>query len=267
MEVSDLLIIVQIVSFFGGIITISGAIPAIMIMINKPEFIIPISHSNHLKNGKINEIIKEEFNIKNHPLSNKHRMKKIKSKIWEIRPKGRMYKIKEKKEQINVYRKKNLIRSPIKSIFVIVLIGSVMLSMGVGINLGLEWPLPTEAKITYPRDGSFVEINETIFGNYQNLHDDHKIWIIVLPQTVDKYYPQKAPADIIPGEEWSSHATLGIPEDSGDKFDVIVVIANKEAQNKFYKYLDDSILIDSWKGIDEIPPGATIYDRITVIRN
>jgi len=122
----------------------------------------------------------------------------------------------------------------------------------------------TEVGITYPYNNATVEIKEMVEGTSQNIPEGQVIWIIVYPYLVDRYYPYNEPADIQANGEWASLVGIGIKEDAGKKFkfDIIAVLANEEAQDEFNIYFTQAI----WGGIEKLPKGALIYDRVTVTR-
>jgi hypothetical protein len=140
------------------------------------------------------------------------------------------------------------------------------------INSGvLGWrllhPSPaTDVSITYPINHARIDQNETVHGTSQELPSGQVIWVIVFAQDVGRYYPQDRPADIEAGNKWSSIVYIGIPEDTGKRFDVLVVLADADAQDAFSAYLADSAQRNDWSGLVALPKGAVIYDRITVTR-
>jgi len=128
------------------------------------------------------------------------------------------------------------------------------------------WGPTTEVKITYPYDDASVEIREMIRGTSQSIPEGQVVWIIVYPQITGRYYPQNALTDIQANGDWSSPALIGIEEDVGKKFDIIVVLANKEAQESLNAYLAQFEDKKTWPGLEKLPNGAVIYDRITITR-
>jgi len=90
--------------------------------------------------------------------------------------------------------------------------------------------------------------------------------VVVYVPAVGRYFPQDNPADVQADGEWSSKATIGIASNAGLQFDIRAVIADKDAQDSFQKYLAQAKAAGSWSGLDRLPQGAVIYDRITVTR-
>jgi len=140
-------------------------------------------------------------------------------------------------------------------------------------NLGLlGWKYwgskpPTEVEITYPNDGSIVEIKEIIKGTSQRVTKEHTIWVVVYSHAVDRYYPQSNPAEVQANGKWFSSSYIGIEEDVDKKFDIIAVVVNKEAQDVFNAYLTQAEREKTYTGFEKLPDVSTIYDRIEVTRN
>lgn len=130
---------------------------------------------------------------------------------------------------------------------------------------GLRYCKP-EVKITYPYNGATVEIGELVRGTSEKIPKGQAIWIIVYPYLFDRYYPQNNPAAVQANGDWISLTFIGIEEDVNKKFDIIVVLADKRAQDAFEAYIKQSEVTKTWPGLERLPEGAPIYDRITVIR-
>jgi hypothetical protein len=135
--------------------------------------------------------------------------------------------------------------------------------------LGWRWLRPgptTDVTITYPINQARVDQTETVRGTSQGLSAEQVIWVVVFVQEVGRYYPQNRPADMEAGDNWSSIVYIGIPADTGKRFDILAVVANEEAQDAFTVYLADARDRSDWPGLESLPAGAVIYDRITVTR-
>lgn len=151
--------------------------------------------------------------------------------------------------------------------------GGMWLAIAIAlINTGiLVWRLwrpspPTEVTITYPADLSEVEQSETIRGTVQGLPEGHVIWVVVFVQEVGRYYPQDRPVELEANGEWSLLAYIGVSFDIGKKFDILAVVADTKAQSAFSAYLLNAKERNEWSGLERLPEGATIYDRVTVTR-
>ncbi len=128
------------------------------------------------------------------------------------------------------------------------------------------WGSGTEVSVKYPPNNSTVEIKEMIQGTSQRISKGQEIWIVVYPHITDRYYPQNGPADVEVGGEWASLTIIGVETDTSMKFDIIAVLADETAQDTFNDYLSKSQADQSWEGLEKLPSGAAIYDRVTVTR-
>lgn len=148
---------------------------------------------------------------------------------------------------------------------IVICVSIILLIANLGVFGWRYWgstPTP-EVKITYPYDGATVEIREMIRGTSQRIPKGQVIWVAAY---LDRYHPQNYPADVQANGDWSSLAFIGIEEDIGKKFDIIAVLADKKAQDTFNAYLIQARDTKTWSGLERLPEGALIYDRITVTR-
>jgi hypothetical protein len=127
-------------------------------------------------------------------------------------------------------------------------------------------PAETSVSITQPAETAKVEQFLTVDGESQLLPKDSVIWLVIYLPVTGRYYPQNFPADIQANGEWSATAYIGQPSDSGLAADVIAVLAEKSAQAAFNNYLTEAKNKNDYSGLEKIPEGATIYDRVSVIR-
>jgi len=154
---------------------------------------------------------------------------------------------------------------------IVTCIGLVLLVANLGVFGWRYWgsiapEATTEVKISYPHDGSSVEMLEIIRGTSRRIPEGQVVWVVVFPHVTGCYYPQDYPADVQENGDWSSRAHIGVQGDVGLRFDIIVVVADKEAQNAFNAYLMEGRDKKTWPGLEGLPDGAVIYDRVTVTR-
>ena len=121
-------------------------------------------------------------------------------------------------------------------------------------------------KITYPTSGGYVQVREVVRGASQNVSHDRQIWVVVYVHSVNRYYPQDGPADVQANGDWARQAQMGLEKESGHVFDIVAVVADKKAQDVFLGYLQQAKEKSSYEGIERLPDGAIIYDRIKVTR-
>ncbi len=149
---------------------------------------------------------------------------------------------------------------------ILMVICVILLAANLGVFGWQYWRPTTKLEITYPYDAANVEISETVRGTSEKIPEGHAIWIMVYPHVAGRYYPQNDPADVQANGDWTSLTNIGIKEDVNRKFDIIAVLADRRAQDAFNAYLTESEYKKTWPGLERLPEGATIYDRITVTR-
>lgn len=128
-------------------------------------------------------------------------------------------------------------------------------------------PTPTtDIRINQPTDGAMVEQKEMVSGTSQLIPNGSVIWVVVFIPSVGNFYPQNNPADIQANGEWSSLICVGQVGESGLEADIIVVLADMNAQNAFNEYLVNARDKTDYPGLGQLPSGAIIYDRVSVVR-
>lgn len=150
----------------------------------------------------------------------------------------------------------------------------IILPASLGILAWHYWSSPsqpagvTEVTITYPSDGSAVELREMVRGTVRGVPPDFVVWVSVYPHEVGRHYPHAQPAEVQPNGEWASLTFFGLPSDAGKKFDAEVLLLDQEGQRAFKAYLQRGIATGGElpNGFESLPTGAKIYDRVTVVR-
>jgi len=133
------------------------------------------------------------------------------------------------------------------------------------LSIGCPAPKPA-VKITEPVEGALVDPSQMVRGTSRWVPTGQAIWVVVFVQKVGRYYPQNQAADVQANGGWSSITYIGIPSDVGLKFDLIAVLADSEGQAAFNKYLTNARNKSDYAGLEQLPTGATVYDRISVTR-
>jgi hypothetical protein len=129
----------------------------------------------------------------------------------------------------------------------------------------LSLPLEPSLKITYPLEDYKVEIEQTVRGTSQNIPEDQKIWIVVFVHG-DNFYPQHYPINVQANGDWISTAITCTEVSAGEEFDILVVLANKEAQDILNAYIEQCKNEKKWPGLERLPEGAKIFDRVIVTK-
>ena len=118
-------------------------------------------------------------------------------------------------------------------------------------------------KIISPVNGQIVNQIETIRGTYRNVPSDFRIWIVVYSHSDRVFYPHQSHAIITNQGNWVSYnVNIGSSVDSGEEFDIIALLVDNKAQEKFEQC--NSRLIGCWLNI--LPNGTKEFDEITVQR-
>lgn len=123
-----------------------------------------------------------------------------------------------------------------------------------------------EIQITYPSDGAEVGITESVKGTQKNIPDDKALWIVVFPYISNNYHPAREVHVHGGVSDFAVPVIIGTDENSGEKFDIIAVLADKEAQEVFVNYLETAAEQQNWPGISNLSEGAEEMYRVTVTR-
>lgn len=121
-------------------------------------------------------------------------------------------------------------------------------------------------EITDPSHFSYVELKQIVRGTSQNIPKEQKISVIIYCHEIGCYYPQLDPIHVHENGEWSTFTCIGLEEDADKRFDIIVALADKKAQDALDEYAKKCEETKSYPGIKELPEGVVEYDRVSVIR-
>ena len=123
-----------------------------------------------------------------------------------------------------------------------------------------------EIEITNVAEGDSIAADVVVKGTSKNIPDDRKIWLVIFCHPARRFYPQDSPVDKQVGGDWSSRCYIGIEEDAGKRFDIILILADEEIERLFNGYLRNAKAKRDWCGLEEIPEHKEVYQRITVTR-
>jgi len=123
-------------------------------------------------------------------------------------------------------------------------------------------------RITQPKNDDSVPQKTQVSGISQNISSGKKIVILLEPQKIARYYPQDYHIDNFTDGRWSTFAYLGASpfSDTWDRFNIIVALADKGAQNELNNYFETSVQNNSWPGLASLPSGLELKDYVTVNR-
>lgn len=118
-------------------------------------------------------------------------------------------------------------------------------------------------KITSPDENSIINKTIDIEGKAKRIPEGDPIWAVVYAyDPTNRYYPQSQLIYPAPDGLWRLKGiTVGADKDHGRKFDIIACSADDKA-DKIFK----DALKPPWQGLEKLPSGTKVYDRITVTR-
>ncbi|HEX8736088.1 MAG TPA: hypothetical protein VF721_12245 [Pyrinomonadaceae bacterium] len=123
-----------------------------------------------------------------------------------------------------------------------------------------------ELKIIAPTDNATVSRPVTVQWKHKDLASGEKVYIMVYPTDIGRYYPQPKAAAEQPDNTWSSETSIGNESDVGRIFFIHAVIANKDAQNELNTYINRFKETDDSPGLIELPKGARVCSSVRVKR-
>lgn len=138
----------------------------------------------------------------------------------------------------------------------------ILILSGLGYFVWSQLHTPS-IKIEYPVEGGKVVKIENVKGSYRNILSNHLIWVIVYSYPDKVYYPHSSHANVDNKGGWSNNSTIiGSSIDSGMQFDIIVLLVDENSQQELNKYLNNT----ERHGLEELPTGVKLYDKVTVKR-
>lgn len=121
-----------------------------------------------------------------------------------------------------------------------------------------------KVKVIVPVDMQAVPIVDEIKGTFQDLPPGHRIWTMVYPPSIGKYYPQNE-ADVS-GNTWSSKVTIGLNHEAGRTFLIYVVAADERAHAELSIYVRRARETNDSPGLRNLPEGARACQFVRVVR-
>jgi hypothetical protein len=138
------------------------------------------------------------------------------------------------------------------------------------VSIGIAYSADAiEAKIVSPLNGTMVPKIIDVEINAKDIPTGLDLWLGVYPLDVKRYYIQDkrhSPFVRTIRGNLSTEAQVGIDFDSGLKFRLLTIAANRTAIVAILDYMDKSNKIGSWPGLAKLPDGAVIYDTKTITR-
>ena len=138
-------------------------------------------------------------------------------------------------------------------------------------------PMPCpHARIVEPEycDGQTVPTDVEVVAECRNIPQDRYVWVVVrVPKVKPTWlvYPQlhrgDKPTQVIGDGTFETTVKLGGDEDSGNPFNIVILLLNREANRSFTEYAEKCIAEERLcLGIPLPETGVEILDFVTVIR-
>jgi hypothetical protein len=145
----------------------------------------------------------------------------------------------------------------------IIWLGILVLVLDLG-WLGGYWLAEVERPIhiTSPFNDQSVNLRQQVMGTYEEIPADQALWVFVAPFRAPLYFPQPDPAILQPNFTWSSLTFVGSSDSAGQAFDIVLVLVDHQGLQAIRNYLAGK----NRYGLNGLPPGATIVDKVTVWR-
>jgi hypothetical protein len=124
----------------------------------------------------------------------------------------------------------------------------------------------TSVSISSPAAGSSVSQLTTVEGSSCHLSEEDELWLLVVPEGVTAYYPQKSPIVLSDDGSWSASAYVGLddPADIGRGFVLIAAIADQQGGAAIREYFSQSDA--DFQGLEPLPQGIRLMSQVRVIR-
>jgi hypothetical protein len=128
---------------------------------------------------------------------------------------------------------------------------------------------PVQVQVTVPaRQTPPAKVVQAVVvrGTVQNLPAGQQIWVFTQNPGSSRFNPQSQAAVISPAGGWTSQTFVGSSGDAGKQFQILAVTADAAAVNTITGYLASARQSGNYPGLAKIPAGATVYDKVPVIR-
>lgn len=122
--------------------------------------------------------------------------------------------------------------------------------------------------ISTPSDGDSVQSPVRVSGTVKNHDDNDYLWILLLPEKAQRYYPQTGPLNVDTNNQWAGEVYFGGKEESSPQqnYVIFVAVANKAGNTLLTNYMEQSKKIRSYEGVFPLPGSITRIASIRVTR-
>jgi hypothetical protein len=102
-------------------------------------------------------------------------------------------------------------------------------------------------------------------GTSSNIPAGHEIWVLVRGHGAPQFHPQPGPVRRAQSGKWTARVQLGADSlTKNARFDVVAVVASREASVTLANYLENAISTGRFAGVALLPEGTEVKDEVTV---
>lgn len=119
------------------------------------------------------------------------------------------------------------------------------------------------------KNGDLVSHRQNLSGSYENSGKSTLVWVVVVPHAVGNFHPQGRSIRLRSSSgTWSLKPYIGASKDDniGELFDILLVNVTETGSTEFTDYLKKSARDKDWPGMDALPDGSVILNKIFVKR-
>ncbi len=110
-----------------------------------------------------------------------------------------------------------------------------------------------------------MSIKTTTQGTAVNIPNDKELWVLILVNGVQGYYPQPGPVKVGNDGTWSVGVTVGTNRDPGRTFVLYAALVDKNSRAAIDKYFTQTPN-PGYVGIYPLPQGIKLISAVNVIR-
>jgi len=129
---------------------------------------------------------------------------------------------------------------------------------------GPNYTCDNKVRILVPGEGQRVPVFEEVKGTFQDVPQGHRIWTMVYPPNIGRFYPQTEAE--LTGNTWSSKVVIGLDHEVERTFHIYVALADEKAQDALNIYARRARETNESPGIKDLPAGVRICQFISVVR-
>jgi hypothetical protein len=110
-------------------------------------------------------------------------------------------------------------------------------------------------------------VRETVEGTAAAVPPDRHLWLVVWPNSQNRYHPQPGPIEVNGDGAWKTPCYFGEPDTpKGTRYTLMLVEAPPDASAAFTRYLDDADAVRTYRGLATLPAGVRTLVTLAYVR-